>query len=305
MKSSIRFVLLVGAVFGAICVATASAQTTLRWKFAPGQVFHQTISQDMKMAMKMGERNIDTGVTQTVDAVWKVKEVDSDGNAQIEQEITRIRMNMATAGVTVNFDSDSDQPATGIAKALEPALKAMANAKFIMKMSPRGQILEVEVTEDTMNALNALPGGGQAGGALTKEGLINMIKQGTPAMPAEPVQPGATWSSDAEMPLSQLGKMKSQTTLKYVGPVTIDGRNLEQIDLDTKINFEAGDSPLGKVTMKDQSAKGQLYFDNAAGRLSHSEISQNMTLQMPFGDAGSIDQKIEQKITVKLTPAES
>lgn len=56
------------------------------------------------------------------------------------------------------------------------------------------------------------------------------------------------------------------------------------------------------MQIKDQSARGTLYFDNEAGRFSHSQIDSAMTLQVTVA-GNTIDQKIQQTAKVQLVPA--
>ena len=67
------------------------------------------------------------------------------------------------------------------------------------------------------------------GNLFSKESLVNMIKQGAPAMPKQPVKPGAKWSSTLEVAVPQVGKMVSLTTLTYMGPAEGGGKPLEAL----------------------------------------------------------------------------
>ena len=64
----------------------------------------------------------------------------------------------------------------------------MAKAKFDMRMNTLGEILEVEVSQETLEGLKSLPNAQQMGSLFSKENLVGMIKQGAPAMPKQPVQ---------------------------------------------------------------------------------------------------------------------
>lgn len=287
-----------------LITSQASAQTSLRWQFKPGQVLNQKIDQNMKMSITAGGQTYDTTVVQNVDAVWKVGQVDESGVADVDQEITRIQMKMtAPMGLGFEFDSSADSEPQGLGAMMAPTLKAMAKAKFTMKMNPQGEVLDVEVSQDTLDALKTMPGGGQAGGGmLTKESLVNMIKQGTPTLPKDPVQSGASWSNSMEMALSQVGTMASDTKSTYVGPEEVEGTTLQRINLDLTTRIVPTEGVAAKVSLTDENASGRLYFDNSAGRLSHSELVQDMTMQV--SEAGkNFDQRIQQTIKVKLTPA--
>jgi len=298
-----HFSVLLAACLVFLIAPPSSAQTTLRWKFQAGQVLNQKFEQDMKIAMTIGTQNVDTHMKQTFDGVWRIGAVDNQGVAEVVQEFTRVRMDMkAPGGVGFVFDSDKDEPPTGIGTMLAPALKAMAKAKFTMKMTPQGEVQEVQVSQETVDALKSMPGASQLGGAFTKEGLINMVKQGSTRFPTEPVQKGASWTNTLETVLPQLGKLEALSNLVYAGSENVEGKPLERInvDLTTKILPQVG--ALAQVSIKDQKAQGAIYFDNVAGRISHTAMLQHMTMAVAIG-GNNVEQKIEQRISVRITPA--
>jgi hypothetical protein len=292
-----------------LLLATSSsyAQTRLRWKFTPGQQFDQVFEQAMKMSMKLADQPIDTSVRQTIDAVWDVKQVDDQGVAEVVQQFRRIRMKMdSAAGISFEIDTDSDEDPTGLGSQLGPSIRAMAKSKFTVKVTPEGKYREVEISQDTLDAFKALPKTGQMSRMFSEKSLINMVKQGSYSFPAEPVRRGESWTNKAEMDVPQLGKMSSEVKLTYAGPEQIDGKSLERIDIDVamKIDPQKDGGGLVKVTVKDHKASGTLYFDNAAGRLSHSELVQKTVMEMAIGD-NNISQDIEQTVKVHLTSAEN
>ncbi len=284
--------------------SSAQAQTKLRWQFQQGQVFHQAVQQDMKMMMNFGGQNIETTMNQTVDAVWKVGAVDQDGTAEITQEFTRIRMKMmAAGGIGFDFDSSKDEELTGVGAVLGPALKGLAKSRFTLKMTPQGELKDVEVSQETIDAFKALPGAGQMGGMFSKEGLVNMVKQGSHAFPEEAVQPGDQWTTKSEIDLPQVGTMNADTKLTYAGPEQVKGKQLERINLEVSTKLTPKEGAGTQVTLKDQKATGKIYFDNRAGWLAESTLVQNMTMQIAIG-GNNVDQKINQTINVRLTPAQ-
>jgi hypothetical protein len=91
--------------------------------------------------------------------------------------------------------------------------------------------------------------------------------------------------------------------LTYAGPEEVEGKPLQRINIGVRAKIvpkEAGGAM--QIAIKDQKAEGALYFDAAAGRLSHSLLVQDMTLQIKTGDR-TIDQRIEQAVKMRITPA--
>src|SRR6188474_1135497 len=77
-----------------VAASSASAQTQLRWKLAPGQVFNHNLSQESTLSANVGGQTIDSKSTLTVENVWTVNKVDSEGIADVTQAISRVRMKM-------------------------------------------------------------------------------------------------------------------------------------------------------------------------------------------------------------------
>ena len=187
---------------------------------------------------------------------------------------------------------------------LAPALQKLAKASFTITMTPQGEILDVKVGRETVEAVQSLPGAAQMGGMFSEEGLVKMMKQGSHSFPAEAVEKGSSWTTTAEAVLPQLGTMVSESKLTYAGPVQVGDKALEKIDLVVTTKLAApADGGLANIKLKSQDATGTIYFDNAAGRLSHTELKQHMTMDVTFG-GNNIEQVIEQTIKVRVKPFE-
>ena len=294
-------------VLGVLFVCSvATAQPELRWKFTPGEKLAHNMTQDTTMAVQVGGQAITTTMTQVVDGRWSVTGKDDQGNAQITQEIYRIQMKMqGPQGVILEIDTASDQEPQGAGVAIAPAIEAMAQAKFNLTVNPQGEVLEIDVPEEVRAAFQRLPGAEQMGGMFSKEGFSNMIKQGTPSFPAEPLTQGKSWSKDYEMPMAALGAMVVSNEFTYAGQEQVDGKQLERINVEMSIQIKAAENggPFGNITIADQKSDGVIYFDNEAGRMTESRINQAMTMQIAAGEQ-KFDQKINQVITATLTPAE-
>lgn len=281
-----------------VSAGSLPAQTTLRWKFQQGQQLKQVVVQDMTMTAKAGDLDIETKMKQTIDATWRVTAVDGQGTATIIQDFERIRMKMDALGNGFEFDSDNPKELEGIGAIVAPALKGLASSKFTLTMSASGKIDKVEVPDSTADSLKSLPGGGQLGGMFSKEGLIKMIKQGSHHFPDGALQKGESWTIKTENDLPQVGKIEVLSKLTYAGSEVIEGKKLERINLEVTTTLPKGGNAL--VTLKDQTAKGAIFFDNGAGRIDHSKLDQDMTMAITFGGQ-TIDQKIKQSILVRVT----
>jgi hypothetical protein len=292
----------VAAVLVLFAGISAHAQTTLEWKFSSGQVFKQVISQETKSTAAVGSQNIETNMNQTLDVVWKIAEVDDQKVATVEAEITRIRVKISNVGMNLDFDSEAEVPQEGVAAMLAPAFKAMVNAKFTLKVDPRGKVLDSTISQETLDTLKSLPNMGPMSQMINKDTLVSMVQQGMVTLPEEPVEKGDSWTDTMEIDLPQIGTMKANTKLTYEGPEELDGKTLQRVSMQLTSDITPAAGGMFKITLKDQSSSGVLYFDAEGGRISHSELKQQMTMSMEVA-GNQIEQKMDQTIKATLQPA--
>src|SRR5262249_54922662 len=139
---------------------------------------------------------------------------------------------------------------------------------------------------------------GGLGDMLSEDGLKQMMGQSGLRLPKEAITKGKTWDQQLERK-SSLGKMKGDTVNTYEGPGKNDGKEIERDAMKTKLTIETHTNSPAKITVKSQDAKGSAYFDNAAGRLVASNMTQNM--EMAVSVAGQdVTQKLKQTVTMKL-----
>ena len=281
----------------------ATAQTTLRYKFTKGEKLKYEMEQKMVMAMSLGGMDINMDLGQTIDMTWNILDVDADGKAKMTQTISRIRFKMdGGAAGKLDYDSKDDKDVEGpLGKFMMPILKALAGAEIGLTMDPQGKISDVKVPEKLTKAAKNLPGGlagAGLGDMLSEEGLKQMMDQSGLRLPKEAVAKGKSWDQKMEMKMP-MGKMKVETTNTYEGPVKRDGKELERVAMKPKVTIEADPASPAKITLKSQDAKGSAHFDNAAGRLISTNLTQDM--EMVIGVGGQeVTQKLKQTVAMKL-----
>lgn len=280
----------------------AAAQTTLRYKFKKGEKLNYEMEQKIGMAMSVMGRDVNIDMGQTIDMTWNITDVDADGKAKMTQTITRIRFTMDGPTGKVEYDSKEDKEPEGpVGKIMAPIFKALAGAEIGLSMDPQGKVSDIKVPEKLAKAAKSLPQGGAAGGLgdmLSEDGLKQMMDQSGLRLPKDAVAKGKTWDQQLEIK-SSLGKMKVDTVNTYEGSVKRDGKDVERVAMKPKLAIETDENAAVKITLKSQDAKGMAYFDNAAGRLVASNMSQDM--EMAVSVAGQdVTQKLKQTVALKL-----
>jgi hypothetical protein len=280
----------------------AQAQTTLRWKFKEGERLDYVMDQKMVMKMNVNGMLIENSMSQVMDFVWDIKKVDSDGVAEMVQKIERIRFRMDTPVGPVEYDSKEGKPPEGpIGQVIAPIFDAMAGSEFSMKMDSLGEVSDVKVPEKLLGALQGAPGAGQLGGIFSEDGLKHTMNQSAIALPKEPVSKGKTWNKKMELNAAPIGTMKIDNSFAYQGTDSRNGAKVEKIEVKVAQSIEPLPDAMIEVKIKEQESKGAVYFDNAVGRMTESEMKQKMLMELNFN--GMIfEQDIDQTMTVKLQP---
>ena len=248
---------------------------TLRWKFKAGEELHYQMVQKTVTAMKANGQDLKTTQDQTIDMTWKIGKVAEDGTAEIAQSIDRIRTKIDSAFGAFAYDSDDPKPAEGpIAAGVIPTLKALVGATFRYKMSPRGELTDVKVPEGLIQQLKESSPAAGAVGMFSEEGLKNMIHESSLDLPVDDLAKGKAWSRQTKLPPSPVGLMSFDKTYTYEGPA--DGG--EKIALSSKIALEPTPGSNLDVKLGAQEGKGDFVFDNAAGRVSNSSVTQRIEM---------------------------
>ncbi len=263
--------------------ALAQQPSLLQWKFQPGQAFTVELDQDVEMsttAMENMRSSADMGMTLN----WHVADVDSEGTANLEQAISRIRMKMSMpGGIQLQFDSADDAPEDPMARHMSASVAPLIGAQFTLEHSAQGSITDLKLTDASAKAIQANAPGVNAAETLSHEGLASLIRQASLELPAKPVQPGDAWDAKHEID-SPVGKLQSTTTYTYRGTESIDGRQLARIDVGISIQFGEEQNAMGlDVHVAEQDNSGTVYFDVERGQLVKSEVSQDMTLETQMG----------------------
>jgi hypothetical protein len=256
----------------------------------------------MKMSMGFAGQNIQVEMKQDIQFRNEVSALASDGNARVRQRVTRIKMTSSgIPGASFSFDSTADEEPQGIAALVAPIFRAMLAGDVQLTMTPRGEIREVELPQQMLDAAaraGNLPG---VSDLLSKESLTQMMKQSGVQFPEGPVQRGQTWTETAETNSPATGKQVVKTTYTYLGEEEVDGRKLDKIGVALEMEFLGGPEEV-KLKVTDQKSNGVLYFDNVAGELVKSTMDQMMKMDIQAG-GNAIQQTIETKVNVNQRPA--
>jgi hypothetical protein len=290
-------------VLPSISSPTAGAEP-FRWKFQAGERLAYNMSHDMTMNMDAGPAGqMVTTVQQTISMTWDVKEVNEAGDAVIQQSVDRVKMSMTgQPGQGFKYDSDADGPPEGMGAMIAPMFDAMTQGVFEVTMTPRGEIRDVKIPPEVLNALKNSPGAAAMGDMATAEGFQKMIMQGAVVLPEQAAAVGDSWSSTATMNNPMTGKQIVETSYTYEGTKDIDGVTMAVFRPTVRMEFEGNSAVQLKIS--EQQSDGEVLFNEDAGRLDSTSLQQTTKIDMTIAGQ-TIEQQIEQTVKVKVTPKEA
>lgn len=279
----------------------------LRYKFEEGEKLLLNMKQNMTMSFSAeGAPDTKTNMDQVTEIIWTVDEVQEDGTAKISQTVDRVRLNLTVPpNIDFQYDSASDEAPTGsVAGQMAPVLEALVGAKFDVTMNTRGEIVDLEVPDSLVDALQKSPNAAQMGSMFSRDGLEKMVQQGSLTFPEGELAPGREWKNSFEVASPGTGAKQTVTTsYRYLGQEEVDGETLDAFAVALDIDFGEGATPAGaNVTVQNQESSGKIYFDRQAGRMKSSNIDLSMKAQIEaFGR--TMTSQMDQHVEVTVTPA--
>lgn len=287
----------------AVMVSETQAQRVLRWKLQPGQAINVSFVQDMDMESNVMGKAIKSSADMAMVMNWQVQRVGQDGSAEMKQSISRLKMTMQTPGSQpVSYDSASPNPPEGLAKNLAGSIEPLVGVEFVQKMTDRGEIVDVRLSDKSAERLKQAPESAQMQQLFSKDGLKSLLKQAATVLPEGPLKPGDQWTgtSTAQSPV---GRLVMNNTYTYRGVENVKGQMLDRIDVNVKVDFQESQNKLGfTVAVKGQQNQGKMYFDANEGRFAETTLNQMMILETTVGKQVHT-QKLNTLMRMRFTPA--
>lgn len=262
----------------------AYAQTTLRWKFVKGQQFVVHCGQQTEVETSVNNKPRRASLEMQMQLAWQVESVDDAGVATMQQSFTRLQLK-TTAPETepVVYDSAATTKPTGTAREIAAGISPLVGAKFTVQMDGRGNVVGVEIGDETKQALEKLPPDSQLKPLLSAEGLTNLFRLGGGQLPEKPVQSGDTWPADNETE-TPLGTLVQQGLFTFVGQVPIGEKQFDKIELKATAKLRPkADAPV-TLQKQEQTKTGTLLFNTDAGHAVVSETKLTSQSVRPFRD---------------------
>ncbi len=272
---------------------------TLRIQFQKGEVLLMEVAQETEISVALGDGPVNSEMTMQQHFFLRqaVTDVAADGTATIEHRIDRIVLEMRGAPqFQFKVDTDVEANPDGIAALIAPALKTLKGKMFVSKTSPRGEILEIQLSDDLARALEKSSSSPALREAFSKDSLKEMIRQVSAVFPEGPVEKGTMWENKFEQNNAITGRNEFVTEYTYDGQESKNGVLCDRVKVRTSVAAAGGDA---RVKYEKFENKGILYFDAASGHPVGGNL-ENQTV-MRVNDMFTQTLKGKTTITVKRT----
>ncbi len=226
--------------------AIAQENDALRWKFAAGDRFDVTLKQDSEVRSFLTLNSIEdrnkTGRTATSSLTlkmdWNVDSLNDDGDAVVQQMIAQIQLTADTGARTgqtlIEIDTAVEEKRNGIEASLQKQMLALVGLSFEVTMSPRGEVIDVVIPEETLEALRQIPGSMQVRNLMSAEGLKDLYGQAGVVLPEGELAEGESWS--VESPLqTTMGDFTRSNQYTLESTSSDDGRAIARFAVETTV----------------------------------------------------------------------
>lgn len=281
----------------------------LRWNYLAGQRSQYVSTQDLTVDLTARGRPTRIHSKQTIDMTWLVESVDNDGNAHVVQTIDRMRVKGegGPAG-DIDLDSAANDKADGDKAAddqnddkdANEALTLLVHQPIRLTLDPRGEIVDVELPDELQQRLKE-SGSAELAFLLSKDNLKQVTSMNTLAFPDMPLSPGDTWKKESDVPDPIMGKQHITTTYRYEGREEGGDKSLGKISASAKAALPKPPPGVPPMTLKEQSSKGTIDFDHAAGRIERLKMDNKTTIEIE-APGGAVRQTTVVKVETRLVP---
>lgn len=278
------------------CLATsalAGEDVTLKLKYVKGDVlkYRTTTVTDMLGKGPQGEMKI--AQTMVMDSDMTVKDVAENGNATIEMNFSKIKMDMDSPMGKMGYDSDNKDAGSPLAM-----MGGMIGKPITFELEPNGTVKSVKGAKELADAV----GNPQMAQMVSEETLKQTMERSFKLFPAKPLKPGDTWTDESSQNMGGV-TLKFTTDATFKGMTKVDDRELAEIGTSVKVVLDAMDMPGVKIDLKEGGGTGTTWFDPALGQMRKMESTSKMAMDVNVeqnGQKESTTQNVTTKITVEL-----
>ena len=236
----------------------------LRYKFTPGQTLRWEVEHRAQVRMTV------SGTTQTAETfsqslkVWKVAQVDRDGQATFIHSVDRVNMRQEMNGrAPVTFNSETDPQAP---LGFQDVAKAVGVPLSTVTLDPLGKIVK-RVDSPIKHAAST--------------------QYITIPLPEEPVAIGATWSFADDLTVTLRDKQQKKIQRRQELTLEEVKNGIAVIRIETKVLTPVG-NPAVEAQLVQGELNGRIRFDVERGRIDSQQLDLDRHVVGVQGEASSM-----------------
>jgi hypothetical protein len=289
----IRNIVFCALVSSSLLAPAASAQESLRWKLSKGDQMKYSRKHERAMRGTVGDQPLNQSAERVTDVTLVVDTVAGDGSVRITETIDRIRFSQTMPSGNVEFDSASEP--TGDGGKLAASLRLLVGLDFSFRMTPRGEVANLELSDASKKRLAENPDVLPAG----KE--TDFLRQIVPSMQLpeeESVAVGTTWQEVIELSEPRVGTRKVMWTYEYTGSHAAGDAWLADVKIRGSAKLEPASDAAAKIEVLNESITGTAHFDSRGGFLVERTETETTKTRITVNEQ-SFEQEAENLITVR------
>jgi hypothetical protein len=290
--------------------ALAQAQTTLQYHWKQGDVvtYKTTLETDSTASGIPGMSDVAFGQTMTQRIRLLAAAVAPDGAVTLHQTIEAVRVEMRTPMGKVGYDSEDPKSATRDegAEALSKVFGGIVGGTLSVTMAPNGAIQRIDGVQKIVEKITQELPEGRAGAQMAQslrtvmsdDSIRAALEQSFPRLPANPVKPGESWTSQVSLGGDVIGKITGTQTM------TLNSADAASATIGVTLALKQESAPpVGPsgmtVKLGDGKGEGEMQFDVANGRIRKSTMRTDIPSTM--NSVGPDGRPVTMKNTAKTT----
>ena len=234
-----------------------SEKYTFEYNLPQGEIFKQVVSMESKTTQEFMGQKMKSDINMNMSSLYHINDVNDD-NYIVTMTMDAIRMDMSVMGMTVSYDSDTDEE-KAYGQNLSPVFKAMTNIPVEVEINRNGEMKSAKGFEKILDAMN------EAASELDEEtkelffkeihkqfsdkAIKESFEQSTMYLPKKPVAIGEKWNMevktvasyafDIRMELQLISVNDNVAIIEGTGKVSTSSGGMEQEvnGIETKINL--------------------------------------------------------------------
>jgi hypothetical protein len=299
----------VGVLTLLLAASQAQAQIALAWKWNQGEKLAYVLQDNYTSTSTVDQEFFELTHELTLDTTWHVTSVGLTGEASIVVTIERVRFSANGKGEaaigTMSFDSKHEtEPQRESEKSVFSVLKSLLGSEIALAVNAQGRVLRFDLPKALVSTIEdqvTRELAGFFGDLFTADGLRHRLTNWLVALPTEPEFEKQSWQEDKP---SRLGKnFPCLYSYTFAARVERDGHTAVKIDVKPELKLLGLEADKDRPKITEQDGKGIVYFDNRAGRITESVVSQRVEMQM--ADFTKTRVKLATETTVKLATENS